>query len=199
MSKLSRLAVLVVGLMSLFGVLSSSAGATTWDNSGATAFTASSGPGTLSATDVVLSCSGSTATGTAPATAIGLTYSVSGTATFNGCKMSNITTVVDCAYTLTGTTQHGTGMGSIITGSVGVTCDVAQFGTKVCHIEGSVPGSYVNSTPGVLNIATAASGLTLTNPPVGSCPLGNGDAGHLTPLSYTVESPGGSPTITKTG
>jgi hypothetical protein len=197
MSKLSRLAVLVVGLMSLFGVLSSSAGAVTWDNSGSTAFTATSGAGTLSATGASLSCSGATASGTAPDSTVGVIYSVSGTATFDGCRLSNIVTTVDCGYTLTGATQDGAGMGSTITGTVDVTCDIAQFNTKLCHIEGSLPGSYVNNTPGVLNIGTNASGLTLTNGPAGSCPLGNGDTGHLTALTFVVTS-AGSPTITRT-
>jgi hypothetical protein len=147
MSKLSRLAVLVVGLMSLFGVLSSSAGAVSWDNSGATAFTASTGPGTLTSTGVPLSCSGATATGTAPATAISLTYFVSGTVTFNGCKLSNIATVVECGYTWTGLTQDGVGMGSIITGSVDVTCDVMQFNTRCATSRAPSPATTSTTRP----------------------------------------------------
>ena len=50
MSRISRLAVLVTALASLFAVLSSTAGAATFTNSGSTAFTATGGAGTLGIT-----------------------------------------------------------------------------------------------------------------------------------------------------
>ena len=196
MSRMTRLAVLALGLVSVLGTLSASAGAVTWDNSGGTAFTATAGAGTLSSTGASLGCLSATGTGTAPVSTVGAFYSVSGTATFNSCVLSGITTSVACGYTLTGTAQDGTGMGSVITGSVDVTCDVTQFSTKLCHIEGSTSGTYTNNVPGVLTIATSNT-LTLTNGGAGTCPLGNGDKGHLTHLTFTTTS-ANPPTITRT-
>lgn len=193
MSRIMRFAVLVASLMSLFAVMSSAASAVTWDNSGSTAFTATSGAGTLSSTGASLSCTDATGTGTAPATTVGLTYSVSGVATFNGCRMSNIATTVSCDYTLTGTSQSG----GVTSGSVDVTCGVSQFGVKLCHIGGSVSGTYTNpGVVGVLNLATGGS-LILSNGPTGTCPLGNGDVGHLTPLTFNTTS-ANPPVITRT-
>jgi hypothetical protein len=197
MSKISRLAVLVVGLVSLFGILSASAGAVTWHNMGSTTFTATAGAGTLSSTGASLGCVTATGTGTAPVLTVGNVYNVSGTATFNNCVLSGIATGVDCAYTLTGNNLDGGNvMGSVVTGSVDVTCGVYQFGTKICHISGSTGGTYTNNVPGVLTIA-ASSSLITSNGPTGSCPLGNGDAGALTHLTFTTTS-ANPPTLTRT-
>jgi hypothetical protein len=188
MSKITRLAVLVVGLMSLFGIMSATAGAVTWHNTGATTFTATSGAGTLSSTSAALNCGNATGTGTAAALFVGTTYAVSGTATFGSCFLSGITTTVDCGFTLTGTSQPVTRVST--TGSVDVTCDVSQFGTKLCHIEGSVHGTYTRTAgagDGVLTLSTGGS-LNTTNPPSGSCPLGNGDRAHLSELTFTTTS-----------
>jgi hypothetical protein len=164
---------------------------------GATTFTATAGAGTLSSTGASLGCQTADATGDAPITTVNNVYSVHGTVTFTTCVLSGISTHVDCSYTLTGAALDGGNvMGSVVTGNVDVTCDVSQFGTKLCHIEGSTPGTYTNSTPGVLTVATSNT-LTTTNGPVGSCPLGNGDKGHLTNLTFTTTS-ANPPTITRT-
>jgi hypothetical protein len=191
MSKIARFAVLVASLMSLFAVMSSTAGAVTWHNSGSTAFTATAGAGTLSSTGASLGCVSATGTGTAPTLTVGNVYSVSGTATFNTCTLSGIATGVDCGYTLTGSSQTS----GVTSGSVDVTCGVYQFGTKLCHIAGSTAGTYTNSTS-TLTIA-ASSTLTTTNGPTGTCPLGNGDKGSLTHLSFKVTS-ASPPVITRT-
>jgi len=194
MSRIMRFAVLVASLMSLFAVMSSTAGAVTWHNSGSTTFTATAGAGTLSSTGASLACTSASGTGTAPASTVGVTYSVSGTATFSGCTLSGISTGVDCGYTLTGTSQSG----SVTSGTVDVTCGVYQFGTKLCHIGGSVSGTYTNpvSGVGVLNLATGGN-LILSNGPTGTCPLGNGDRGHLSALAFRTTS-ANPPIITRT-
>jgi hypothetical protein len=197
MTTMNRLAVLAVGMLSLCGGLASSAGAVTWDNSGSTTVTATAGAVTLSSTGTTLSCAGSTATATAPNNVVGPVYASSGTATFNGCLLSGIATGVDCGFTQTATSQDGTGMGSRVTGSIDITCGVYQFGTKICHLEGTASGGtgYVNNTPGVLNGPTTI--LRLTNGSSGTCPMGSNDNGDVTPQVYTVTS-ANSPTITRT-
>ena len=194
MSKIVRFAVLVASLMSLFAVMSSTAGAVTWHNSGSTAFTATAGPGTLSSTSASLNCTGASATGTAPALTVGATYAVSGTATFTGCSLGGVATGVDCGYTLTGTSQSG----SVTSGAVDVTCGVYQFGAKLCHIGGSASGTYTNPVSGVGVLALATGGNLITsNGTSGSCPLGNGDRGHLSAFSFRTTS-ANPPVITRT-
>jgi hypothetical protein len=202
MSKLARFVVLVTALTSLFAVLSSTAGAVTWHNTGNTSFTATAGPGTLSATAASLSCTSADASGTAPASFVGATYVVTGTIGFTGCTISGSATNVECSYKLTGISQPTPG---ITTGGADVTCGVYLIGQEICHISGSVHGHYVNPNPptaGRLTV-TAGLGLRLSNGPTGSCPLGNGDAGSLTHLAFNVTSGTGGtgtlgPIITRT-
>jgi hypothetical protein len=192
MSRAMRFGVLTA---SLFAAMSSTAGAVTWHNSGSTAFTATAGAVTLSSTGANLSCSSATATGTAPAMTVGAVYSVSGTATFNTCLLSGITTGVDCGYTLTGTTQSG----SVTSGPVDVTCGVYQFGTKLCHLEGTVSATYSNpvSGVGVLIWATGGNVVATDASPMVHCPLGNGDRGHLSLWTFRTTS-ASPPVITRT-
>jgi hypothetical protein len=191
----------VAALMSLFAVMSSTAGAVTWHNTGNTAFTATGGAGTLSSTGVALQCSGSSATGTAPATTVGLTLAVSGTVTFSGCLLSGQNVGGDCGYTLTGTSQSG----SVTSGTVDATCGVFLANIKICHIAGTVSGSYTNpvspSTAGKL--ATTTGGTLRTSNGASNCPLGNGDLAHLSPLNFSVSAGTGGtgtlgPIITRT-
>src|ERR1044071_3993997 len=80
MSKFARLVVLVTALSSLFAMLSSTAGAVTWHNTGGTSFHATGGPMTYSRASVSLTCSGSTATGAAPGGSTGAQhYNITGT------------------------------------------------------------------------------------------------------------------------
>jgi hypothetical protein len=192
MGNLAKFAVLVTTLTSLFAVMSITAGAVTWDNSGSTTFTATAGPSTLSSTGVAVSCSGATATGTAPNNVVGLTYAVSGTATFGGCLLSGISTSIDCGYAFTGTSQSG----AVTSGNVDLTCGIYQFGQKICHLGGAVVGSYTNGTPGVLTLATGGS-LRASNPPTGSCPWSTGDLLHMPHMTFRTTS-ANPPVITRT-
>jgi hypothetical protein len=193
MSRIARFAMMVAALTSLFAMMSSTAGAVTWHNTGDQHFSATGGAGTLSSTAVTLGCTGSDATGTVPASPfVGQTLAVSGTILFTGCTISGSATSVECGYTLTGTTQP---TANITTGTADVTCGVYLTGTKICHIEGNVHGHYINAsgtTPGVLTV-TPSSNLTLTNGAAGTCPLGNGDKGSLTHLSFNVEPDAAAP------
>lgn len=204
MSRIARLAVLVVALTSLFAVMSSTAGAVTWHNSGDSTFTATAGAGTLSSTSAGLACpAGGTATGTVAATPavvpVGAWSAVTGTVTWTGCTLGVSGYAVDCAYTLTASTWTA-GTPATTGGSADVTCGVYLAGAKFCHISGSVTGTYSNpvgATKGSLAIATGGS-LTVVNGPAGSCPLGNGDTGHLSASTFTVTSGTGGPVITRT-
>ncbi|WP_445147746.1 hypothetical protein [Baekduia sp. Peel2402] len=192
MSKVTRFVVLVVGVMSVVGALAASAQAVTWHNSASTSFTATAGPWTFSGAPNPLHCPNATMTGTVPSLSLVAVW-VSGTITASNCVLFGVTTGVDCGYTLTGTTHSG----GVTSGTVDMTCGVYQFGSKVCHIGGTVSGAYTNpGTAGVLNIATAGN-LISRNGPSGSCPLGNGFTGHLSALSFRTTS-ANPPIITRT-
>lgn len=203
MSRIARFAVLVVALTSLFAVMSSTAGAVTWHNSGDSTFTATTGPGTLSSTSAGLACPSGTATGTVAATPavvpVGNWSAVTGTVTWTNCTLGVGGYSVDCAYTLTASTWTA-GSPATTGGTADVTCGVYLATSKFCHISGSVTGTYSNpvgTTKGSLAIATGGS-LVLANGPAGTCPLGNGDVGHLSASTFTVTSGTGGPVITRT-
>ena len=196
MSRIARFAVLVTALMSLFAVMSSTAGAVTWHNSGDTNFHATGGPGTLSIGANNLACSGSTATGDAPLGSTVITnYLVRGTVTFSPCTLAGQATTVGCEYTLTAISQSG----SVTSGVADVTC-VARLtasGTGLCHIAGSTGGQYTNptatTTPGKVTLF-ASSTLVVTNS-TANCPLGTGN-GNLTEQTITFTHRG--PILTRT-
>ena len=157
MSKFTRVVVLVVGLMTVFAAMAGAASATTWRNTGSTLFTATTGPGTLSAAGVSLSCTSGSATGTAPATEAGPNYTVTGTLNYPSCRLPPfLTTSVSCTYTLTGVPPVTSG---VTAGSVLVNCRESAAG---CTITGTVPGTYRNATgttAGVLSVR-GSTGLT---------------------------------------
>jgi hypothetical protein len=200
MSKIMRIAVLAVSLMSLFLVMSSAASAVTWTNNTDTTFTATAGPHTLTVTTVPLACGSAHATGTAPM-AVSDPLSIVATGTIGyGCTITalrNLATV-DCSYSLTATALDGVGATSTVTGIADVTCGIYQAGTKICHIDGALPVAYTNPNTGsgILHIP-ASTRLTTTNA-AGTCPLAARDVTHLTALTFRViPSAGGSrgPTI----
>jgi hypothetical protein len=202
MSRFARLAVLAASLLSLFAVLSSTAGAVTWHNTGDTHFAATGGAGTLSSTAVTLGCTGSDVTGrvTGAEPFVGATLSVDATIGFTGCTLSGQSFGVECGVTFTGTSWTA-GAPAVTSGAVDVTCGFYLSGTKLCHLEGQIPAHYVNASgtaAGRLTVTTGA--LTTTNGSVSSCPMGNGDSAHLTPLTFgvvdTVQPLG--PVITRT-
>lgn len=195
MSRLIRFTLLVIALASSLGVLSSTASAVTWDNSGSVAFTATSGGTTLGSTGATVTCSSTNVTGSVPTSFVGLTLTSSGTAQFLGCTLSGIATTVHCTYSMTGTTwTSGT-----TAGNVDATCFTSQFGVVICVTEGPIAGSYANPTGGVGRATlTSSSTLRSTNPTSGTCALGNGDPLTLTantPFTTTSASP---PNITRT-
>jgi len=199
MSKFSRFVVLVTAFASLFAVMSSTAGAVTWTNTGETSFHGTSPGGVLAVTGSSapatsnLTCTAATATGTAAA----VFTTVSGTVTFNPCSLNGTAADVGCTYTLTPATFAS----GVTTGSAAVTCTarLAATGTPLCHIAGSTPGHYINpagSTNGRLTV-TASSSLVVTpetGTGSGSCSslLGTASSGfgHLSEQTFTLTSSG---------
>ena len=127
MSRISRLAVLVTALASLFAVLSSTAGAVTFTNTGTGgAFHATGGAGTLGITPTAggggtpsnLTCFDSTATGSLAA---GAFTSVNGTVTFTNCKLVGLEVHVGCTYSLTPLTFSA----GVTTGTADTHCTVS--------------------------------------------------------------------------
>jgi hypothetical protein len=186
MSKFSRVVVLVVGLMSVFAAMAGAASASTWHNTGDTAFTATTGPGTLTANGTTLICTGATATGTAPASAAGPTYPVSGTVNYTGCRLGILSVSVSCTYTLTGASLSG----SVTTGSISVNCTV----TGGCTVTGTIAGAtYTNAATGVRGRLAYPASNSLVVGGAG-CILGSGSA-SLTAATYTVTSGTGGPIL----
>ncbi|WP_445148309.1 hypothetical protein [Baekduia sp. Peel2402] len=190
-----RLAVLTVGLLSLFAVASTAASAVTWHNSGDTAFTATAGAPSFSSTGTSLSCTSATLSGTAPATTVGLLYTMSATGSYNGCSIAGTSMSVECSYKFTGTAQHG----NTTTGSTDVTCGFYSFNSKLCHVAGARPSTYVSpsgSGIGVLTLST--SNLIISNGSSGTCLLGDNDVIEFAPQIYGVTSGTGGPRLTRT-
>ena len=196
MTKITRIVVLATALMSLFAAATSTAGAVTWHNTGDTAFTGTGGAGTLSSTGVSLTCSSADGTGTTgPTPFVGATWTgATGTVTFTGCRLAGITTSVTCTGSLTGTTWIA-GPPSVTSGSGDTTCNVTQGGIKICHIEGTAPGTYTNPSGGTNGKSTVLASTTLktTNPASGTCPLGNGDSASITSATATITAATGGP------
>jgi hypothetical protein len=184
MTKFMRMCLLVASLMSLLGVMSSSAGAVTWVNDGGHDFTATGGPGTFSGGGLSLSCPGLAATGTvATSPFVGALWSAaSGTARYTGCTFSGIPTGFHCNYRLTVVAQTL----PVTSGHLDVTCDITQGATKICHIHGATPVHYVNP-PDARLILTHSNTLRTTNG-TGSCLLGNGTTMTLSQQTWTLTS-----------
>jgi hypothetical protein len=200
MSRISRVVVLVTALMSVCGVLSSTAGAVTWDVSGPEVFTAHSGPGSLSGAGKTLSCTGSTATGavtTTMFTGAVFTNAVHGNVNFSGCSLAGTALAVSCTYGLNATGQTGHAISATVDLVSPNGCTLSVGGVGFCRIEGQTPGTYHNPETGAdarLTIPTSNS-LVATNVAT-ACPLGNGTTVSLTALTFTVTGVG--PTITRT-
>jgi hypothetical protein len=201
MSKFSRIVVLVTALASLFAVMSSTAGATTFTNTGGTSFHAVGGAATLTPTrhpgvGSNLTCLTSTWTGTLSA---GAFTSVTGTATSSSCSLSGNPAHIGCTYTLTPVAWTNATQ-AITSGSAAVTCTMSVGGVPLCHIEGNTPGHYFNPDPpntvGRLTL-TASSSLQVTHSNgasscsalLGTTPSG---PGHLTEHTINLTGPASS-------
>lgn len=204
MSRISRFVVLLTAVVSLVGVMSSAAGAVTWHNTGSTAFTASMGPETLSATGANYACTGASATGAAAGgSTVSAVYSMTGTITYNGCVLAGTSVLITCGYTLTSVLQPAA---STTTGNVDLTCGWTvggDPGTQLCHVSGSRHFIYANpghrdATWGVLTLTTTST-MTIGG---SSCPVGANDTFHVSEGTFVVSAATGpttmGPIITRT-
>jgi hypothetical protein len=192
MSKIMRFALLAMSLVSLFGVLSSAAGAVTWTNTGQTAFTATSGPLTLtSPTSGIASCGGGDASGATrtPVSGVGAAIAA-GTIIFTNCRTAGLATGLHCDYTLTANAFAA----GVASGNADLTCGLFVAGREICHIEGPTAFSYTNGAAGVLALPHSNTLVVTNGSGGGSCPLGSNDRVTLSPLTFRVTS-GTGPTI----
>jgi hypothetical protein len=197
MSRIARLAVLAASLLSLLSMMSATAGAITWDNRGATTFTATRpSTGTLSVTGVNLNCHNATATGTAPNNVTGATYSITGNVTYGPCFISGIPSTVSCEYRFT-TTSAGA---ASFPGTLDASCSFTQFGVEICKAEGQTAATYDNpepaGQPGRLTLPHSST-LRTTNGSGGNCILGVGEPSTLTAQTFTTTS-ANPPTLVRT-
>jgi hypothetical protein len=204
MSRIMRVVVLVTALMSLFAVMSSAAGAVTWDNSGDTSFTATAGPGSLSGNGKTLSCTSGDGTGVmgaAPFTGSVWTNAAHGDVTFTGCSLAGTAYAVTCTYGLNATGQTGTVTAGTIDLASPNGCTAKVGGVLACNIHGSNAGSYTNPTAtvnGSLAIAASTTSITVSNG-VGTCPLGNGTNASLTAFTFAITAAAGGATTPHRG
>jgi hypothetical protein len=89
----------------------------------------------------------------------------------------------------------------IFSGNADATCNVLDTSqTKVCHIEGSTPGTYRNPETGLtaqLVLTTSTTLRTTNGDATHNCPLGAGEPSHLTQQTFNVTS-SPAPTIVRT-
>lgn len=198
MSRISRLVVLMTSVAAVVAAMAGTASAVTWHISGTGTFTATGGQATLSATSTQV-CPSLTVTGTYTAGSFtGAAYSgVTGTATYQGCTIAGQNTEVTCSYVLTATAQPT--LTITTTGTADVTCGVtlSSNGMKICHIEGTAPGTYTNNAGSADTVARAtSSSLRITG---SSCGIGPNDIAHISPTTLTLTSNGGNgPDIIRT-
>jgi hypothetical protein len=206
MSRTIQPAAALIALLSLFAFAASTAGAVTWHNTGSTAFTATSGPTTISVGSNNLACSGGSAVGTVTAGSfVGAIWpAASGTAVFSPCMFAGQNVVATCTYTVTAVSWTA-GPPATTSGNADATCfSVLQSsGTTLCITEGTTPGSFKNPsgiTKSSGTLSTSGTGLTITNATPATCPIGTG-AAHLSDTTFTVTTAngaGGGPIVTRT-
>jgi hypothetical protein len=191
MSRITRFAVLVTALASLSGVVSATAGAVTWHNTGNSAFTATGGPGTLSVGANNLVCFASSARATAPSGSLLTSYSMGGTITFSPCTLAGQSTYVHCDFTFTASAFAS----GVTTGVADADC-VAHLTANdfaLCDIVGTTPAAYANpASPakGKFTLSTSGTGLTVSHSFGTSCLLGTG-TGHLSEQTVTITNASG--------
>ena len=205
----TRIAVMALAIASLLGIASSTVGATTWHNSGDTAFTATGGSGTLSSTGFSLTFSSSTTTGTTgPSPYVGGTWrALIGRFTATGARITGAPVGFSCDLLLTATTWVA-GPPSVALATNDVTCSatIGPGATVFCHIEGTTSGVYWNpsgTTNGRWHVNTTSVGLTATDPAArdATCPFGNGDRVTFTRQTLNVTAgnvTGLGPVVTRT-
>ncbi|WP_445148212.1 hypothetical protein [Baekduia sp. Peel2402] len=198
MSKFARIVVLATALTSLFAVMSSTAGAVTWTNTGSTVIHATGTGIVYSEGSNAMVCSGATLSATAAAIIVASVYSVPGTVTFSPCTLAGQSTYVHCGFTLTGSAFAT----PVTTGVADLTCTarLTANNAALCHLEGTVIGHYINptaatSTPGKVTMTTSST-VGTTHSSGTSCLLGTGP-GHLSEHTLTVTTVAGSPIITR--
>jgi hypothetical protein len=196
MSRIARIAVLVTALASLFAVLSSTAGAVTFTNSGSTAFTATGGPFSLSVNSGAnsLACTASSATGTV---ASGAFTAILGSLHYSPCTFIGQSATLGCTYTLTPISFTS----GVVQSAVDVHCiyRLVASGSALCNVTGSTPATYVNpigAAKGRLTLL-ASSTLVVSNNSDASCsalgiPTGTTRVGSLT--AQTIAITNGTPT-----
>jgi hypothetical protein len=180
---------IVVLAVSLLAMLASAASAATWQNTGDTSFTATAGAVTLSIGANNLTCGGSAATGNAPMSVAAIPAPArlaTGTIVFDACRLAGVLAFVHCDYVLTGNTY----VAPTVSGNWDITCNVVQFSTEICHVEGRTAVTYTsNAGDGRLSVPTSNT-LIVTVGSGGDCSrLGTGNA-HLTPLTFTTHRTG---------
>jgi hypothetical protein len=204
MSKISRIVVMVTALMSVFAVLSSSAGAvSTWKSTNTTPFTADGGPVSISGNGITLSCTGATATGAATAldfTGVIWTNAVHGNITNSGCSLAGTQWTWSCTYSLTATGYSS--LTHVVNATLNLNapndCTIASGGVAASTLEGTLPVTYDNAPDAKLTIP--AGNFTATNAAT-HCPWlpGGSTSGlvSLTARTFTVTG-ADAPTITGT-
>ncbi|WP_445150277.1 hypothetical protein [Baekduia sp. Peel2402] len=200
MSRISRLVVLVASVAAVVGALAGTASAVTWHVNGTGTFTATGPAVTLSSsTGGTFVCPSASVTGTYVAGSfVGTTYSgISGTMTYTGCNLAGQNTEITCGYRLTTTAQPT--VTTVTSGTIDLTCGLtlANPGTKLCHIEGTVPATYTDNAATADTLALATSS-TLRSTGAG-CILGTNDVVERSPQTLTVTSNSGrGPHIVRT-
>jgi hypothetical protein len=197
MSRFTRIVMLVMAITSLFAVMSSSAGAVTWTNTGATAVHATGAGLRLHVGASAFSCTASTLTGTAPLHGA-TSYAVSGTILFTPCTLLGQPALMACTSTLTAITHVGGVFGGLTTSNLDLNCNFALEAaptTFLCHLTGATPGSYTNPAAaggtGTLTLHTSVGALVMTNGSGGNCPFGTAASTltHTTFITTAANTP----------
>ncbi|WP_272474887.1 hypothetical protein [Baekduia alba] len=170
----------VAALAVVLSVTAVSASASTWHNTGATAFTATSGPGTLTLGANTMAWSGCTMPLTAGLSDAGPTWvsAMTGSLRCAGVRIAGVPWHFYCPSVDVDGVQMGVPPISVIV-QIRIRCFAGPGATNgtndLCRIDGTLDATYVNPTmtdPG--SFATRDSRVTVANNPPGACPASLG-------------------------
>jgi hypothetical protein len=192
MSRIMQFAVLVMALLSLSAVVSSTAGAVTWHNTGNTSFTATGGTATVQSANATIHCNDVRATGASLLVTLENDIAT-GTATFTSCSIPSLVSSgvhMACNYTLTGISATAT----VVTGTADFHCVATIPFFPSCTITGSAASTYTNPTASATGRLHRAHSSTVTVSGSG-CLLSQGQA-TLSAQTLTITSAtGGTGTL----
>lgn len=202
MSKHARLFLLCGGILAIVAMLASTASASSWTNSGDTAFSATSGAATISTAAATMSCTGSVLTASAGLADPGPVWVAfaDGFVRFSLCRIGGTPVTFACFFQLNATGQRAVGPPKVTDVDIVIApqgCSGAVAGVVICTMDGTIrAGTYTDPAGAANGRLDWPANRALTVHDVGragSCPFGNNVAANMPALSFPLTVGRGGP------